>query len=508
MTGQPQASIGNAREEALLWRAFARSVRANVLAEMGSQAMRIAGLVYLARALAASDFGVLRILIAVTQLAGIISTTGIADALIQREQIGKEHEVAAWWANFGIAAVSALALYAAAPWLAHLMAMPMLAGPLRLVCIPLFLDGATSISNARLRRRLEFNVLVKAEVAAEMAFLLTALVVLFAGLPRWSLAAGLAARLATRGVVTWILEPYVPRGVPKLSAIQDLYRFSATVWGGRFLVTLSSNFDYMLIGRLLGSTVLGYYVMAWDLLRFIPDRLSSVAGRVTLPAFARLQNDDEALQRAYCNFGDLLARIVFPITAFAAAAAPQLVVGLYGEHWRPTAGSLRLLSFGLALLGMRLAIGSVFYAKSRPSYDIWVHGLRLVLIAVAIFSTASMGLLGVSAAMSIVEAAVSVFAQGMVCMLIGLRPASLLRAWWPGCRAAIPCTIGALVAARIATAYGLKGILALAVVALPTVAIFLWLQFEAVRMVPLILLRKDEADEPVPAVGNPRVVPD
>lgn len=477
-------------------------MRANVFGELGSQAIRIVGIVYLARALAASDFGVLRILIAVTQLAGIISTTGIADALIQREQIGEEHEVAAWWANFGIAAVSALALYVAAPWLANLMAMPVLSGPLRLVCIPLFLDGTTSISNARLRRRLEFNVLIKAEVVAELAFLLTALVVLLVGLPRWSLAGGLAARLATRGVVTWILEPYVPRGLPRISAIRDLYRFSITVWGGRFLFTLSANFDYLLIGRLLGSTVLGYYVMAWDLLRFIPDRLANVAGRVTLPTFARLQNNDDALQRAYCNFSNLLARIVFPITAFAAAAAPQLVGGLYGEHWLPTAIPLRLLSFGLALLGMRLAIGSIFYAKSRPSYDIWMHGLRLALITLAIYSTASFGLLGVSAAMSIVEAAVSVVAQAMGCTLIQLRAATLLRSWWPGCRAAISCTIGALVATRVVATYDLKGALALVVVALPTAAIFLWLESQTVRSVTLSLVNKDQADEPESALGS------
>ena len=477
-------------------------MRANVLAEMVSQAIRVGGFVYLARALAASDFGVLRILIAVTQLAGIISTTGIADALIQREQINEEHEVAAWWANLGIAATSALALYAATPWLAHLMAMPALAGPLRLLCLPLFVDGAASISNARLRRRLAFKVLVKAEVAAEVAFLLTALIVLFAGLPRWSLAGGLAARLATRGVVTWILERYVPRGAPRLSAIRDLYGFSLTVWGGRFLFTLSANFDYMLIGRLLGSTVLGYYGMAWDLLRFIPERLANVAGRVTLPAFARLQNDDEALQRAYCNFSGLLARIVFPIIAFAAVTAPQLVVGLYGEHWLPAALPLRLLSFGLALVGVRLAIGSIYYAKSRPSYDIWLHGLRLVLITLAVSSTASLGLVAVSAAMSIVEAAVSIVAQVMVCALIRLRAGSLLRAWWPGCRAAIPCMIGALTATRIAAAYGLTGAWALAMAALPAAAIFLWLQFEAVGSVPFGLLDADEAAEPEQAAGS------
>lgn len=491
MTLPFDASVSDSPEEVRLWKGFARSVRANVLAEMGSQAIRVCGLVYLARALAAADFGVLRILIAITQLAGIFSTAGIADALIQREQLNEEHEVAAWWTNLGIAASSALLLYAAAPLLGRLMAITALVGPLRLLCVPLFLDGAASISSARLRRRLAFSALTKAEVAAEVAFLSTALVVLFTGFPRWSLAGGLAARLAARGVITWMLERYVPRSAPRPGAIRDLCGFSTAVWGGRLLIILSGNFDYLLIGRLLGSTILGYYAIAWDLLRFIPDRLFYVAGRVTLPTFARLQENDESLRRAYSNFSGLVAQLVFPITAFAAAAAPRLIVTVYGEHWLPAAVPLRLLSFGLSLLGMRLAIGSIYYAKSRPSFDIWLHGLRLVLIALAIYSTASYGLVGVSAAMSIVEATISIVGQVMACRLIRLSAASLLRAWWPGCRVAAACGLAALVADRLATAGGLNAAPILGIMVVPTAAVFLWLQFDAVRGMVGELLSRD-----------------
>ena len=59
---------------------------------------------------------------------------------------------------------------------------------------------------------------------------------------------------------------------------------------GRLLCTVSSNADYLLVGRLLGSSALGFYGMAWDLLRFLPDRLYKVAGRVTVPAFCRMQD--------------------------------------------------------------------------------------------------------------------------------------------------------------------------------------------------------------------------
>src|SRR5262249_7114635 len=163
--------------------------------------------------------------------------------------------------------------------------------------------------------------------------------------------------------MVWGSDMYFPRRLPRLGAARDLFRFSTSVWGGRLLGILSGNMDYLLVGRLLGAQTLGYYVIAWDLLRFVPDRLYYVAGRGTLPAFARLQHDNRALARAYQEFTGYLARLILPIMASAAVAAPYVVVGLYGEQWLRAAVPLRILTIGLSLVGLRLGIGSIYYTK-------------------------------------------------------------------------------------------------------------------------------------------------
>lgn len=51
------AAAAPERAEPWIWKAFARSVRNNILGEIGVQIVRIGGMVVLARALAPSDFG-------------------------------------------------------------------------------------------------------------------------------------------------------------------------------------------------------------------------------------------------------------------------------------------------------------------------------------------------------------------------------------------------------------------------------------------------------------------
>ena len=145
-----------------------------------------------------------------------------------------------------------------------------------------------------------------------------------------------------------------------------------------------SNADFLLVGRFLGSNALGFYGMAWDLLRFVPDRLFRVAGRVTFPAFSRVQDDNAQLAHAFSEFTGYIARFVLPIMAMAAIAAPEFVGFVYGPKWMPTVLPIRLLSIGFTLLGLRIGIGSVFYSKDHPSYDMWTHGIRLILIVVTV----------------------------------------------------------------------------------------------------------------------------
>ncbi len=459
-----------------LWQAVARSVRDNVIAEFVVQAVRLGGFVLLARALSPDQFGVFRVLLVVAVLATLSNDAGLPDALVQRKEITAAHQATAWWLSMLTALGAAVILYFAAPWIAIAMDMPGLTGGARLLCIPILLDATTVVPCARLRRKLNFGALAAADVVAEVAFILVALLVLWRGLPAWSLPGGLAARFAVHAVAIWIADPHVPRGWPTRQAARDFARFSITAWGSRIIYVFSSNADYLLVGRLLGSSALGFYGMAWDLLRFVPDRLYRVAGRVTFPAFCQLQEDREALAQAYLDFFDYMARVILPIAACAAIAAPEILRTVYGPQWLPSALPMRLLAPGLALCGLRLGIGSVYYSKNRPELDIYLHGVRLTLLVITVLGLSRYGLFGVSVGMSVVEGVVSVAGQAIACALIDLRLRDLARAAIPSLRLTALCalaTVGGKTAATYAEAHGAIVLVAAAV---PPALVYLWLE--------------------------------
>jgi lipopolysaccharide exporter len=459
-----------------MWEAVARSVRDNVIAEFAVLLVRLGGFVVLARELGPDEFGVLRVLLVVGVLVALSNSAGIPDALVQRKEVTEAHEATAWWLSMFIALAAVLILYATAPLIAEAMHMPALSGGARLLCIPILLDATTVVPSARLRRSLNFTALAAADVMAEVAFVLVALLVVWRGRPVWSLPAGLAARFAVHAIAIWVADPHLPRGLPTVSAAREIAGFSLAAWGSRIVYVLSCNADYLLVGRLLGSSALGFYGMAWDLLRFVPDRLHRVAGRVTFPAFCQMQDDREALSRAYLDFFDYMARVVLPIAACAAIAAPELLRTIYGPQWISSALPMRLLAPGLALSGLRLGIGSVFYSKNRPATDLFLHGTRLALLVIAVLELSPWGLFGICIGMSVVEGVVSVAGQALACALLGLGLSDLARAVIPALRLAALCALATVAGRTVAMVSGGSGAIILIAAVAPPALVYLWLE--------------------------------
>ncbi|HJU11354.1 MAG TPA: oligosaccharide flippase family protein, partial [Candidatus Binataceae bacterium] len=165
-----------------LWDAFVRGVRDNMMGEVVVQLVRVGGLIFLARALRPQDFGLLKVLAIVGTFGLLLSEAGIPEALIQRPELRREHEVTAWWSTLALSSSLVTALYFGAPLLASVMGMKDLVFGVRLLCIPLLLQGIAICAHARLRRELRFGAVAVANVFAEFMFLGVALVLLFEGL--------------------------------------------------------------------------------------------------------------------------------------------------------------------------------------------------------------------------------------------------------------------------------------------------------------------------------------
>jgi O-antigen/teichoic acid export membrane protein len=472
---QASAEIAAAVPDNRFSETFARSVRHNVIAEITIQILRIGGMIVLARALRPQDFGLLKVLLAVSTVIVILCEAGLPEALVQRSELTQNHEATARWLSFGLAGLCVTALYGVAPAIADLMVMPNLRFALRLLCLPILIEATSGISNARLRRGLNFGSLALADALAEAAFLGSCLLLVANGEALWSLAGGLSARYVVHGLTVWVLGGRPAHAWPRMADLRTLWRFSFSIFTGRILTTISNNVDYLLVGRFLGSEILGFYGMAWDLLRFVEARVHNTLGRVAISAFSRLQDDNLKLRNAYREFSGYLARLVIPMMACIALAAPELIGTVYGPRWYAAVVPLRILSAGLSLTALRSASVAVYYAKNQPALDVYLNGFRTLLVGVAVVSLLSLRLPGISVGVSMAEAVISIVGASLACSLVGLNLRILAAVCLPATRLAALCALVILASKAVAQFAALQGPSTLVLVVVPVGVVFYWL---------------------------------
>ena len=225
--------------------------------------------------------------------------------------------------------------------------------------------------------------------------------------------------------------------------------------------------------------------MAWDLLRFATNRLHRVVVRVAEPAFCRMKDDNQRLSDAYLTLVDSCSRGILPFVACVAVAAPEILGTVYGPQWISAAVPLRLLAPGLALFGVRLAVGPIYYSKDRPSFDLWLSGMRFLLIVVTLSIFVLHGLASASVAMSGVEGAITVVGQLMVCSLIGMSFVSLVAATIPGFELAMSCGLATFGGKALVEFAGINGWSGLFATMLPAIVVIVYSQTGRLRQLLL-----------------------
>jgi O-antigen/teichoic acid export membrane protein len=167
------------------------------------------------------------------------------------------------------------------------------------------------------------------------------------------------------------------------------------VAGGSLVNFAFHNVDNFLIGKLLGTTPLGYYTLAYNLVLLPATSIGGNLSRVMFPALASLQQDLPRFRSGYVRMLRALALTSLPAIAGLGLTAPLVVQIVYGPGWTPAVPLVQIL----AIIGACEALntsGMVYYATGRPHIILAVAAVTLVFMTMAFIVGANWGATGVA----------------------------------------------------------------------------------------------------------------
>ena len=400
------------------------------LSQVGRQVLQLTVIVVLARLLSPGDIGVVAMATVVTGFVALFSDLGTSAAVIQKAEHSPGFLSAVFWLNLGFGVGTMLVVTASASWIAAFYGEPRLTAILVVLSVSFPLTGLFVLQRALLERAMDFQLLARVEMFSTVSGGAVGILVAFMGGGIWALVMQSLVSTTSMAVLLWVFGGWRPRFEMDLAEVRGIVGFSGHLTGFNVINYFSRNADYVLIGRLLGSTELGYYSMAYRILMFPLQNLSSVITRVTLPAFSRIQGDDARFRSAYLRCIGVIALLSFPLMALVFTTAKPFVQAVLGEPWLPVVPLLLIFSPVGLVQSVGSTVGVLYIAKNRTAL-LFRWGLYGGLIIVTSFIVGlNWGIIGVAGCYAVVALLLAYPGMSIPLRLVGLSVRDSLVVLW------------------------------------------------------------------------------
>jgi len=413
--------------------AAVRGVQWTTAATVLTAVMQIGYTAVMARLLDPAAFGLVAMAGVVLRFGSYFAEMGLGHALVQRAEIDAHDVRATFTASLGLGLAVAGIAWLGAPLAVLFLKNDAVVPLVRVQALGFVLVGLGATATSLLRREMRFEAIAKVEVAAYVlgyGGVGITLAVLGAGV--WSLVAASLAQQFFAALMNYLVVRHSLRFIFDRAPYARLLGYGGRVSVVGFLEFINGNLDTLLIGRLLGSVLLGIYNRAYMLLYLPMYFLTNSLARVAFPAFSKIQDDLPRTRALYLTSSTLVATVVLPVCAGVAVAAPELVQVLLGPRWAASVPILRVLCLSIPLSMTTLFAGVVADARANLKQKIILNLEFMVLLVGLFWLLKGYGLAGIAGAIGTGEVVRTFLYMRITHRDIGIPYGRLFAIYQPG----------------------------------------------------------------------------
>jgi PST family polysaccharide transporter len=356
-----------------------------------------ASMLVLAHLLDPADFGIVSMGALLFGFVSLASQFGIDGALIVSKEMTEEQmrQLNAVAVLLGFAGFL-VCLMAAGP-VSAFFRTPALMQVIPVMALGFPVSGLRVVPQARLEREMRFRATSLIEVLQSVAQAATAITCALFGLRYWSIVFGSLA-----GTVIATALPLVLRATgysrPRLVNVGVALSFSWKLLVSRLCWYVYTDADFLIVGRVLGQTALGFYSLAWNLANMPIEKIVALLTRVTPTVLAKAQRDLPAMRRYYRTITEMLALATFPLALGMALVAQDAIPLFLGQKWTAAVLPLQLLCCSVVIRALSTLPAQFVQILNDMVFNTAYSVAMLVLLPLGFYFSSRWGIAGVAGA--------------------------------------------------------------------------------------------------------------
>jgi teichuronic acid exporter len=354
-------------------------------AKWATQAITWVSLGIVARLLSTADYGVGEMAGTMSIVSNVLAEFGVGTAVLHMPELSRK--ALAQLHTFSILMCTGVFVLAA-------MASPFVASFYHSTHVSffvannlgLFVTGFQAVPMGLLSRDMDYRRLSLVEATMVIVQSVVVVITAWLGWGYWALFAGGAAGKITAGIMVCSWK-HVGFAWPRWNDIRASVKLGRQAAIGRLAWSLYSQADGIVVGRVLGPSVLGVYRMAMNLASAPAEKVSTLLMRTVTPLFANVQFDLALVRRYYMIVTETLTLIVVPLMLGLIIVA-QAVPLLLGKQWAPAIAPMRWLAVFMILRTLGTLTEQVLISQRLTRFTMRMSILNFVVMPVAFFFAA------------------------------------------------------------------------------------------------------------------------
>lgn len=441
----------------------ARCARSGVVLGIGAFVAKFFGFgskVVLTRLLVPGELGLMVMILSLAQLFEVLTDVGIKQSVIQNRNGAKiEYLNTAWWFQCFRGTGLYVIAFIVSPWLCEFYfhnkldvltrySMEELTTLVRVAFLSILFNGVISPKAHILEKKFKFGRVVVITHGGYVLGAIVTIILAFVMRNVWAIVIGFAATGFTRCLMSYALCPFMPSFAYHRDSFQGLYSFARGILGLPVLTYIAFNIDVLVAGKLVSTSLVGFYGMALTLAIAPRDLFSRIISPILLPALAEKQDDQEALCIAVLQMTKYIALFAIAPIALAIICSRSILTIVYGAEYSVVAVPFGLLCVYVLLLMQGTILGVVFFGIGQPAKHRAFVGFRALILVVFIYPAIKLfGLTGAAVVVATASFAAVCLQVSVIQRTIGLNIFDYVMSWVPGLALAVP-VLAVIVAVR------------------------------------------------------------
>ncbi|MDD2720513.1 MAG: lipopolysaccharide biosynthesis protein [Gallionella sp.] len=379
--------------------------------------------IIISRLLTPAEIGIFSVAMVLLGFAHTLRDFGAASYIIQEKELTPDKIRAAFSMTLITAWLMAAVIWLASGYAAEFYREPGVRAVMQVVTLNFILIPFGTIPIAYMQRNMDFEHIALINVISNAVSTMLTIWMAYAGFSYLALAWGSVAGIVCNIILVQVWRPKELPMWPGLNEIRKVISFGSLSSLIMILNDLRQGVPELILGRVSGMAVVGYYGRAMGLLSMFDRFIMSALWGVVLPHFAEQVRKNGAIKESFLNSMTLMTVLAWPFFLSLSLLAEPVVMVLYGEQWAPSIPLLQIICLSAVITSPFLLLSSMMTAIGQMKQNLYLLAIHVPIKFCLIYLAAPYGLGAIGATFivsGIIDSVVSV-AQCRSVLHVGVR---------------------------------------------------------------------------------------